>query len=190
LSNMGKGLAQVGKWLKLAWQALILKREAYREIARDVYMTAPALLISLVAQTIQSWSVQGRLDVVNILLRYGVWLFSVLLLFIAARFLRGKHRYTTTLRVAGFAQSAHVLELLAFIPAIGQTVRFLAVILSIFGVWMGVATANELKGWRTIILPLLYLVVMVIALAFLVAAFKGTAYTLQALQQALGLAGQ
>ena len=189
-STMGKGLAQAGKWLNLAWQALILKREAYREIARDAYMTAPALLISLVAQIIQSWHAQGGLDVVNILLRYAIWFFSVLILFMAARMLRGKHRYTTTLRVAGFAQSAHVLELLAFIPAIGQTVRFLAVILSIFGVWMGVATANELKGWRTIILPLLYLVVMVIALAFLVAAFKGTAYTLQALQQALGLAGQ
>jgi len=188
LSTMGKGIAQVGKWLKLAWQALILKREAYREIAHDVYMTAPALLISLVAQIIQSWHAQGGLDVLNILLRYAVWFFSVLFLFAAAHLLRGKHRYTTTLRVAGFAQSAHVLELLTFIPVIGAAARFLAVLLAIFGVWMGVATAHELKGWRTLILPVLYVAVIVVALGFLVAAVKGTAYTLDALLQSLGLA--
>jgi uncharacterized membrane protein YvlD (DUF360 family) len=186
-ATMGKGLAQVGKWLNLAWRALILNREAYREIARDVYMTAPALLIALLAQTIQSWIAQGGLDVLNILLRYGFWFFSMLLVFMAARLLRGKHRYTTTLRVAGFAQSAHVLELLTFVPVIGGIARFLAIILSIFGVWMGVATANELKGWRTLILPALYIVVMVVALGFLVAAIAGAKYTLEALLLSLGL---
>lgn len=187
LPTMGKGIAQVGKWLNLAWQALILKREAYREIARDVYMTAPALLISLVAQAIQSWNAQGGLDVLDILLRYGIWFFSVLILFMAARLLRGKHRYTTTLRVAGFAQSAHVLELLSFIPVIGATARFLAIILTIFGVWTGVATAHELKGWRTIILPVFYLAIMVISLGFLVTVVQATAYTLNVLLQSLGL---
>jgi hypothetical protein len=185
---LSKGLAQVGKWLNLAWRALILNREAYREIARDVYMTAPALLISLLAQTVQSWNAQGHLDVLNILLRFVLWSFSVLFVFMAARLLRGKHRFTTTLRVAGFAQSAHFLALLAFIPVIGETMRFLAIVLSIFGVWLGVATANELKGWRTLILPVLYLVVMVIALGFLVAAIAGTTYTLDALMQSLGVA--
>jgi hypothetical protein len=189
LSTLGKGFAQVGKWLSLAWGALILQREAYREIARDVYMTAPALLISLVAQIIQSWNAKGQLDVLDILLRYGLWLISVLLIFMAARILRGKHRYTTTLRVAGFAQSAHVLELLGFIPVIGPTVRFLAVLLTIFGVWIGVATANDLKGWRTIILPVVYLAIMFITLYFLISAISGTVYTLEELMQSLGLAG-
>ena len=153
-------------------------------------MTAPALLISLLAQTVQSWIALGRLDVLNVLLRYGLWFISVLFLFIAARLLRGKHRYTTTLRVAGFAQSAHVLELLTFIPAIGPTMRYLAVILTIIGVWMGVATANEIKGWRTLILPVVYIVVTVIALGFLAAAIAGASYTLDALLQSLGLAAQ
>jgi hypothetical protein len=188
LSTMGKGSAQALKWLNLAWQALILKREAYREIGRDVYMTAPALLISLVAQTIQSWRAEGQLDVLNILLRYCLWLVSVLLLFMAAHLLRGKHRYTTTLRVAGFAQSAHVLELLVFIPVIGPVARFLSVFLTVFGVWMGVATAHELKGWRTLILPVVYIVVMVIALGFLVVALRGAQYTINTLIQSLGVA--
>lgn len=190
LTTMGKGLAQVGKWVKLALQALILQREAYREIARNVYMTAPALLISLIVQTLQSWNDQGRLDVLNILLRYGVWFFTVLIIFIAARLLGGKHRYTTTLRVVGFAQSANFLELLAFIPVIGGAARFLAVILSIFGVWLGVATANELKGWRSIILPVIYVLVMIVSLGFLVAVLASTKYTLDGLMQALGLTGQ
>ena len=66
--------------------------------------------------------------------------------------------------------------------------RYLAVILTIIGVWMGVATANELKGWRTLILPVLYIVVMVVTLGFLVTVVKGTAYTLNGLLQSLGLA--
>ena len=190
LSTMGKGLAQVGKWVNLALHALILQREAYREIAGDVYMTAPALLISLVAQTIQSWIILGRLDVLNILLRYALWFVSVFFLFIAARLLHGKHRFTTTLRVVGFAQSAQIFELLAFLPVFGATARFLSVIWSVFAVWIGVATANDLKGWRTIILPVLYLLVTVISLGFLAAALAGTAYTLNELQQSLGFAGQ
>jgi hypothetical protein len=105
----------------------------------------------------------------------------------AAHLLRGEHRYTTTLRVAGFAQSAQFLLLLEFIPGFGSIMRFLAIVLTIFGVWMGVATANDLKGWRTIILPLLYLVVMVVAVGFLAAAIVGATYTWNVLLQSLGL---
>jgi uncharacterized membrane protein YvlD (DUF360 family) len=186
-SSLGKGLAQVGKWLARSLQALFLRKEAYREIARDVTMTAPALLIALAAQVVQSWSVQGELDALDILLRYGLWFLSVLLIFMAAHLLRGKRHYTTTLRVAGFAQSAQFLLLLEFIPGFGSIMRFLATVLTIFGVWLGVATANDLKGWRTIILPLLYLVVMVVALGFLAAAIVGATYTWNVLLQSLGL---
>jgi hypothetical protein len=189
-STLGKGLGQVGKWLRLAVQALILRREAYREIGRDVYMTGPAVLIALIAQIIQSWVAQGALDVRNILLRLVLWFFSVLILFFAARVLRGKQSYTGTLRVAGFAQSAHILQFLALIPAIGGSARFIVMLVTVVAVWMGVATAHELKGWRTLILPVLYILVMVISLAFLAAAIAGAAYTWNAVLQGLGFAGQ
>lgn len=186
LSSLGKGLAQVGKWLSLAWQAVVLKREAYREIGHDVYMTAPALLIALAAQIVQSWFALGRFDVLNILLRYAVWFVAVLILYMSAHLLRGKRHYTTTLRVAGFAQGAHLLELLAFIPWLASAAHFLPALLAVFGVWMGVATAHELKGWRTLVFPLLYILVMVISLGFLIAAIVGTVYTLDTMLQSLG----
>jgi hypothetical protein len=103
------------------------------EIARDAYMTAPALLITLLSQILQSLNNQGSLDIVNILLRYGVWLVAVGFLYLAAILLRGKADFTSTLRVAGFAQSAHLLEIFGFLPVVGPAVRFLALLLAFFG---------------------------------------------------------
>ena len=181
-----KGIGQVGKWLHLAWQAALLSRDAYQEIARNVYMTGPALLIALVSQTLQSLNNLERFDIVDILVRYGVWFIAILLLFLAARILRGKADYTTTLRVAGFAQSAHLLELLGFIPVIDPLARILALVLSLIGVWIGIATANELKGWRTILLPVIYVATLVISVYFIIAAIEGTALTIEGLLQDFG----
>ncbi|MGB2910098.1 MAG: hypothetical protein WBB55_05925 [Anaerolineales bacterium] len=49
---------------------------------------------------------------------------------------------TTVTWLAGFAQSAHVLPVLGFLPVIGPLVRFLGRILAFFGVWMGTDTAE------------------------------------------------
>lgn len=64
------------------------------------------------------------------------------------------------LRVADFTQSAHVLELLGFISVIGPLSLFVALILAFFGVWLGTVTAHELKGWRTLLLPVIYVVTL------------------------------
>jgi hypothetical protein len=173
--NLLKGLSQVGTWLHLAYQALSLNRDGYREIARNAYMTAPALLISLLAQILQSLNAPGGFNILNILVRYVLWFISVLFLFMAARLLRGEKHYTATLRVAGFAQSAHVLEVLGFLPVIGALARFIALLLAIFGVWIGTATAHELRGWRTALLPVLYLLTMVVGVFFLFGIIQGTA---------------
>ena len=123
----------------------------------------------------------------NILVRYGVWFVAVLLLMLTARVLRGKADYTTTLRVAGFAQSAHLLELLGFIPVIGPLARVMALVLSLVGVWIGTATANEMKGWRTILLPVIYILVIVVSVYFIIAAIEGTALTIEGLLQDFGM---
>jgi hypothetical protein len=186
-ATLWKGLTYIGKWVDYAVQAITLNRDAYRAIARDAYMTGPALLISFLAQILISLNDQEQFDVVNILVRYGVWFISVLFLFLAARVMRGKADYTSTLRVAGFAQSAHILEVLGFIPVIGPIARFLALFLALFGVWMGTATAHELKGWRTILLPLVFVATLVITVVFLVAVIEGTAFTVDGLLQDIGL---
>ncbi|MCK5430401.1 MAG: hypothetical protein KAI94_13060, partial [Anaerolineales bacterium] len=186
-STLGKGLGQWRKWLDYAAHAITLNRDAYREIARDAYMTGPALLIGLLAQIIQSLNSQGHLDVVNILLRYGVWFITVLFLYLAGHLLRGKADYTTTLRVSGFAQSAHIFELLGFIPVIGPLARFIALTLAFFGVWLGTATANELKGWRSLLLPVIYLATVVISIVFLMSIIEGTAFTIDGLLIGFGV---
>jgi uncharacterized membrane protein YvlD (DUF360 family) len=187
LSTWGQGLSQVGKWLNYAWHAILLDRETYRQIARDATMTAPALLIALLSQIFQSLNSLDRFDIANILLRYAFWFIAVLLLFFAGRILRGKADYTTTMRVAGFAQSAHVLELLGFIPVVGPLARFMAVILTLFGIWMGTAEAHGLRSWRSILLPVIYIVTVVVALVFIVSILEGTVFTVDGLLMDLGL---
>ena len=145
-ATLGKGLTYVGKWVDFAVHAITLNRDAYRAIARDAYMTGPALLISFLAHILISLNDKEQFDVVNILVRYGVWFVSILFLFLAARVLRGKADFPSTLRVAGFAQSAHILELLGFIPVIGPIARFMALILALFGIWIGTTTAHELRA--------------------------------------------
>ena len=46
--NMAKGIGQVKTWLDYAVSAITLNRDGYAAIARDAYMTAPALLIESV----------------------------------------------------------------------------------------------------------------------------------------------
>ena len=150
-------------------------------------MTAPALLIILLAQVIQSVVNQGGFYFLNILLRLMFWFVSVLFVYIATRLLRGKRHYTTTMRVAGFAQGAHVLELLEFLPVIGPLARILALLLAFFGVWIGTATAHELSGWRTILLPVIYIVSLIVGVVFLLAVVQGTAFTVQSLLADFGL---
>ena len=186
---LSKGFGQVGKWLDYAWRAITLNREAYWEIAQDAYMTGPALLIALIAQTLQSLTSQGQFDLVNILMRIAAWFTALIMIFLATRLLRGRANFSATFRVIGFAQSAHLIELLDFLPVVGPIARVLALLLTFFGVWIGTATANEFKGWRTILLPVVYIIFIVVSVYFLVSIVEGTVLTIEGLAQDFGLSG-
>jgi hypothetical protein len=187
LPVLGKGLSQVGRWISLALRAVVLNRDAYREIAHDAYMTGPALLLILIGQTIQSVVRQGEFDLLTILLRTGLFFLAVILLQLTARVLRGKASITSTLNVVGFAQTAHLVQLLAFVPVIGPVANFLANLLVFLGIWVGVSSAHELKGWRTFVLPVIYLVVAVVSFVFLVAILEGIQFTATYVFAQLGL---
>ena len=187
LSTLVKGLGQVGTWLENARRAMALHPEAYKRIAKDAYMTGPALLIAFLAQVLKSFNSPEGFDLVAALVGYAWWFVALVILQIAAMFLRGKAKITPTLRVAGFAQSAHILELLGFFPVIAPVARFIAVLLAFFGVWIGASTAHELKGWRTLLLPVVYLAVLVVGFIFLMSIFRGTAFALNEILTQLGL---
>ena len=186
LPVLSAGLGRVSKWLNLAWQAVTLNRDAYREIGKDIYMTGPALLIAVIAQAVQSYFNEGGFDAVDLLLRIVTWLIAALVLFMSAHVLRGRQDFTTTMRVAGFAQSAHILELLRFIPVVGDLARLIAVVLAVIGTWVGTAAAQELKGWRTILLPVLFIIVFIIGSVFLESVIEGAALTIEGLLVELG----
>jgi len=179
----------VGKWLNHAFYAIALNRDTYRMIAQDAYMTGPALLIMLLSQILQTLNYTGKFDIIEILIRFGAWLLAVVMLWLTSRLLRGNAGFSSTLRVAAFAQSAHVLELLGFIPVIGPLARFVAVLLTIIGVWLGTAVAHDLKGWRTLLLPIIYGLTTVVAIVFVLAAIRGLSVTIDGMLQAFGLAG-
>jgi hypothetical protein len=63
----------------------------------------------------------------------------------------------------------------------------MAVILAFFGVWIGTAAANDFKGWRSILLPVIYLVVIVTSVVFLAAVIEGTVFTFDGLLQDFGI---
>ena len=188
LANLGRGLGQVGRWLELAVRAITLDREAYRQIGADALMTAPALLIALVGQALQMANSQVGLNLGGLLVYFGLWWLAVVVAYGAAHLLRGRATFTQTLRVAGFAQSAHILDLLGFAPVIGPAARFLAMLLTLAGIWIGAATTHELRGWRTLALPLVFVLVLIASLFFAQTILEGLAVALPDLLETLGWA--
>jgi hypothetical protein len=98
-----------------------------------------------------------------------------------------KGEYSTTLRGVGFAHSIYVLGLLAFIPALAPVVRLVVSVMSFVGVWMGAAEAHDLHGWRGLIFPVVFLVVVVVSVVAVAALVAGAQFTLSTLAQEVGL---
>jgi uncharacterized membrane protein len=168
-------------------RAMVLDRTAYQEVARDPYMTGPAVLIGVIGLALSAIALVGRIDPVTILGRVVLWPIVALILQITARLLRGKGTYTAMFRTMGFAYADYLLVLLSVVPVIGQLARNLAFILSFLGVWIGVAQAHELRGWRTLVLPVLAVIVLAVVGALLRALFLGGQITIQSLMSELGL---
>ncbi len=83
--------------------------------------------------------------------------------------------------------SAYWLTLLSVIPVIGPLFRTIGFILAFLGVWLGAAQAHELRGWRTLVLPVVFVVVLVVVGVVLRALFLGAAITIDAFLQDAGL---
>jgi len=119
--------------------------------------------------------------------RIGGWLAGSLALFGAARVLGGKASYTTTFRALGFATVTYLLSLLALIPPLAPVTRLVVTVASFGAAWIGVAQAQELSGWRSLILPLAYIAVFTISVAVLGVLLAGAQMTLTTLAQDLGV---
>src|SRR5512137_804153 len=187
-----KGLGQGKVWIGRMLRTLVLDRKAYQEVARDSYMTGPALLIGLIGLALSAIVLTGAavgstLNAPMIIGRIVAWPFLVLFLLMTARVLGGKASYTSTFRVTGFAYFGYWLAVLSVIPVVGPLFRAIGFLLAFLGVWLGVAQAHQLRGWRTLVLPIVFVIVLVVVGVVLRALFMGAAITIDALFQDVGL---
>jgi uncharacterized membrane protein YvlD (DUF360 family) len=187
-SNLWAGLKDVRTWLSLAGHALVLDRSAYQEIVNNKRMTGPALLLALVAITISALlRPESESGVLYVLFRLLGWLLAVLAVYLAGRVLTKEGNYTRTLRGVGFAQVAYLIELLAFIPPLSSLAIFLGTVLGFLAVWMGAATAHNSHGWRTIILPILAVIILVFIPLLLLVMLTSVAFSFESILGQFGL---
>ena len=189
-ANLAKGLGNVRTWLGLALAALTLERSAYQTIVQDALMTGPALLLAVLGTLVETLFWGGGFDPGKFLLHIGLWLAAVLVVFAAGRLLSGQGAFTRTLRAMGFAQVGWLLSVLMLIGPLAPVARLLTLLLVFFGIWVGASEAHETRGWRTLLLPVMAIVVLVV-LAFVLHSLQaGVEFTLSALSHDLGLTAQ
>ncbi len=185
--NLLKGLSEVGVWLGLALRCLILNRGAYAEVVKNPYMTGPALLIGLVSVVVTAATRGGGLNGVRLVAGLVFWLSAVVLVFAAGWLLTRQGSFTKTLRAIGFGHAVYLLSVFALLPMVGPAVNFAILAWGFICVWMGAATAHNTKGWRTLVLPLVVLLVYVVGTAIVAILLAGAAFTFQAVLGEIGM---
>ena len=80
-----------------------------------------------------------------------------------------------------------IFDLLALIPPIAPLALILTTILAFLAMWMGAAEAHETRGWRTLMLPLLGMIVAVLIPLVLTAMLGGFVIGLESIFARLGL---
>ena len=180
------GLKHGKVWAGRLLRTLVIDRSAYQEVARDAYMTGPAVLIGLIGLILNAIETTGRLNVPTFITNVITWPIAVLILYWTARLLRGKASYTATFRVTGFAYFGYWLTALAIVPVVGPLLSLIGHVVEFLGVWLGTAQAHGLRGWRTLLLPVVYVLVVLAITIIVVVLLGGTAITIKSIWQDLG----
>jgi hypothetical protein len=181
LGNLWTGIKHVRRWLGRAVRAVVLDRSAYQEIVQDARMTGPALLIGLAMATLAALLDGGDRLVADLAVRWAAWFLVVLAVFAAGRLLTRKGTYTRTMRALGFSSAATIFTLLALIPALAPLARLIVALVTFLAAWMGAAEAHEARGWRSLLLPVIAVAVVVVAPAVTLALLSGAAFTIQSI---------
>lgn len=188
-ANLLAGLAMVGAWLRYIARCLIPDRPVYRDLVNDPLMTGPAILVGSVGMTLITLlvDVQDVTDWVLLPLRVGGLFLSALIMFGAGFLLTQKGSYARMVRVAGFAQSPHLLLVFALYEPTAHIVILIITALVVVGIWMGAAEAHETRGWQTLVLPALYVLLVTVGVAAVAVLLSGGALTIVSILEALGL---
>jgi hypothetical protein len=185
--NLIAGLGQVGVWVSLALRCMILNRDAYASVVKNPYMTGPALLIGLASILVTAFVRAGGYDGVRLLSTLVFWLLAVALVFAAGWLLTRQGSFTKTFRAMGFGHAVYLLSVFALLPTVGPAVNFAILAWGFLCVWMGAATAHKTNGWRTLVLPLVVLLVYVVGTAIMVILLAGAQFTFEAILTDIGI---
>ncbi|MFO7632020.1 MAG: Yip1 family protein, partial [Caldilinea sp.] len=185
--NLAKGIGQVGKWSGLALRAMTLQREAYAEIVRDPLMTGPALLIGVATVALSTLVRTGGFDGMRLLAAIGLWFLAVALVFAAGWVLTRRGAFTQTFRALGFAQSIYLLSVFALYRPAEAIVQTAIFALGFLAVWIGAAAAHKTTGWRTLVLPVVVLLVSVLGSAVISLLLSGAQFTFESLMIEFGI---
>jgi hypothetical protein len=178
------GLRRFPVWLARLTRVLRFDGSVFREIAADPYMTAPALLIALVANLSQALAA-GNTAWFGFS-QFLLWLLTVLAAWSAGQIIGGKGSLTTTLRCMCFAQAADIWLLLTLIPPIASIARFGAFVVTFLTIWVAASTALGLQRRRSIFLPAVVLIVAVIEIFMVRVLAAGVTFTFASLIHELG----
>lgn len=189
LSNLWAGLQDLRTWVSLALRALTLDRSAYEQIVADKRMTGPALMLGLLITGLSSigHSTPAFGPVWTFIVFLLGWLMSVLAVFIAGRALTGRGNFTRTLRGLGFAQVVHIVELLNFYPRAAAFAAVITPVLNFMAIWMAAAAAAKSSGWRSVVKPLLAIVIMFLLPIVFILMISGLSVSVQSVLGQLGL---
>jgi uncharacterized membrane protein YvlD (DUF360 family) len=189
-ANLIKGLGMVRVWLEHVFRCLIPDREAFRGVVADPLMTGPALLVGILGTIAFSVFMSNEIasNWLVIPTRLIAFFVSMIVLFGAGLLLTGKGTFARTVRAVGFAQSPALLLVFALYQPLAHVVVFIVTVMTLIGVWMGAAEAFETSGWKTAVLPIIYIILYFVVGAAIAIIFGGLALTLGGILESLGMA--
>ena len=178
---LAAGIGRVSTWLGRALRCMVLDPVAYKEVVADPYMTGPALLITLTVFVLE-WLTVGRgIDAVQLLYGLIFYFIGVGVVFGAGWLLTRRGNFTRTFRAMGFASAVFLLSPLQLFPPLGAAFDLVINALFFVAIWMGAAIANRVSGWRTLLLPVMAVLVIVVGSALMAMLLSGAAFTFESL---------
>jgi uncharacterized membrane protein YvlD (DUF360 family) len=187
--NLWAGVMMPGVWLRHIGRCAIPDRSAFRGVIDDPLMTGPAIVLAALSAVAHTLVVGGATlsDVAVAPVRVlGVFL-SALIMFGVGFAITDSGSYARTFRAVAFAQSPNIFLIFALYQPLAHVVVFIVIALTVTGVWIGSAVAHNVPGWRSVLLPLLYILIVTVGVTAVLIILGGTVVSLYGLLQVLGV---
>jgi hypothetical protein len=186
-SVLAKGFALSRGWVGKALRAIVLDTGTYRDVASDPYMTGPALLIMALGVIVTAFATHTPNVWQGIVTEAVGAILFIVLVFGTGRILGGKGTFTSTLRAIGFAYAAKFVFVLALIPQLSTLAEFLVFAISLVAFWVAGVQAHKLRGWRSLVFPIILILIFVASVFILRILLGGAAFTLELMLQEAGI---